>query len=516
MTMKFLTPAALEAELKKKIRGQDGYLHDLATCLWLHNQRRDHFLRTGQRISKPKYNMLVIGKSGMGKTSAIQAAADLLDISIVIEDASEFRGAGWKGRQVSEIIRDVKEAATQKTKKPDSLEEYAIVVLDEIDKIFGPSTTDSSFSPVSNLLKFIEGTESSYGEGTNRVQMRTDDILFICVGAFDGLEKIIEKRMKPKIIGFSTAEMGSEIPEQDLLKEVIVQDLVSYGVSEQLLGRLPLITVMNELQCEDYEEILLQSEISPIRQLNTLLQQEQGVSVSISEKAARELAGRVMDSALGARALQREVINLLKDTLYEIPETECKGYHLDYEESFIIQKIPGVRSIPFEKEQRKGLHLSTEEREHCHMVSLDSIREDEDAIQVYAERMFEPYEKKGYSDYPAGGLVDMYDYMTIRQAQFFTAAAITKLFLETKHEGGKTKNMAALLNTINFLSVGEGEDSLHPLEKVKVRFLSRLQSCSKDKIKELREISWTVVRKYALLLYKLDFMTEEDDDEYWE
>ena len=75
--------------------------------------------------------------------------------------------------------------------------------------------------------------------------------------------------------------------------------------------------------------------------------------------------------------------------------------------------------------------------------------------------------------------------------------------------------MAALLNTINFLSVGEGEDSLHPMEKVKVRFLSRLQSCSKDKVKELREISWTVVRKYALLLYKLDFMTEEDD-EYWE
>lgn len=515
MTMKFLTPAALETQLKKKIRGQDGYLHDLATCLWLHNQRRDHFLRTGQRISKPKYNMLVVGKSGMGKTSAIQAAAELLDTPVVIEDASELRGAGWKGRQVSEIIRDVKEAATQKTKKTDSLEEYAIVVLDEIDKIFGPSTTDSSFSPVSNLLKFIEGTESSYGEGTNRVQMRTDDILFICVGAFDGLEKIIEKRMKPKIIGFSTAEMGSEIPEQDLLKEVTVQDLVTYGVSEQLLGRLPFITVMNELKSVDYEEILLQSEISPIRQLNTLLQQEQGVSVSISEKAARELAGRVMGSKLGARALQREVINLLKDTLYEIPNNECKEYHLNYEESFIIQKIPGVRSIPYEK-KNIGLHLSPEEREHCHMVSLDSIREDEDAIQVYAERMFEPYEQKGYSDYPAGGLIDIYDYLTIRQAQFFTAAAITKLFIEIKHEGGKTKNMAALLNTICMMSVGEGEDSLHPLEKVKVRFLSRLQSCSKDKVKELREISWTVVRKYALLLYKLDFMTEEeDDDEYW-
>lgn len=516
MTMKFLTPAALEAEMKKKIRGQDGYLHDLATCLWLHNQRRDHFLRTGQRISKPKYNMLVVGKSGMGKTSAIQAAAELLDIPVVIEDASELRGAGWKGRQVSEIIRDVKEAATQKTKKSDFLEEYAIVVLDEIDKVFGQHTTDSSFSPVSNLLKFIEGTESGYGEGASRVQMRTDDILFICVGAFDGLEKIIEKRMKPKTIGFSTSETGSEIPKPDLLKEVTTKDLVAYGVSEQLLGRLPLITVMNELKSVDYEEILLQSEISPIRQLNTLLQQEQGVSVSISEKAARELAVHVMDSKLGARELQREVINLLKDTLYEIPDTECKGYHLDYEESFIIQKIPGVRSISYDKKKNIGLHLSTEEREHCHMVSLDSIREDEDAIQVYAERMFEPYERKGYSDYPAGGLTDIYDYLTIRQAQFFTAAAITKLFIETKHECGKTKNMAALLNTINFLSVGEGEDSLHPLEKVKVRFLSRLQSCSKDKIKELREISWTVVRKYALLLYKLDFMTEEeDDDEYW-
>lgn len=99
-----LTPATLEQELKKKIIGQDAYLHDLSTCIWMHNERRQHFFRTGKLISRPKYNLLVLGKSGMGKTSAIKAAADILGMTMVVEDASELRGAGWKGKQVSDIV----------------------------------------------------------------------------------------------------------------------------------------------------------------------------------------------------------------------------------------------------------------------------------------------------------------------------------------------------------------------------------------------------------------------------
>ena len=150
-------PEQLEQELKNKIIGQDDYLHDLSTCLWLHNQRLEHFLRTGKRINRPKYNMLVIGKSGMGKTSTIEAAAKLLNIPVVIEDASELRGSGWKGKQVSEIVRDIYEVGSQMENVSDTELEFSIVILDEIDKVFERRTHDQSFLPINNLLKFMEG-----------------------------------------------------------------------------------------------------------------------------------------------------------------------------------------------------------------------------------------------------------------------------------------------------------------------------------------------------------------------
>lgn len=509
MTKAGWKPEQLEMELKKTIIGQDDYLHDLSTCLWLHNQRYEHFLRTGEIISRPKYNMLVIGKSGMGKTSAIEAAANLLNIPMVIEDASELRGTGWKGKQVSEIVRDIYVAADKMQNVDERELQFSIVVLDEIDKVFEDKTQDRTFSPISNLLKFIEGMESAIGEGNSRLRLRTDNLLFIAVGAFDGLDEIIAKRIQPKSIGFSIGEKEKS-PDENILKAVTPVDLAAYGVSQQFLGRLPIITVMNELEVSDYENILLNSDISPIHQLNHLMKQEQNTEISISPLAAEKLALKVKESALGARALQGEVVNLLKDTLYSLQEdTGHVGYCIDYEDDFLVRALPGKREPLKGRKKKFTFHLTEQERKCMKQVKLDFIWEEGDSIRTYAEDMFEPYETKDFGEYPGQGLVDLYDYMTIRQAQFYTAAAIIEMILASRYEG-RAKNMMSLLNIIRLLSQRSTLDTNDPLEKWRDDFLERANIKDTADLRKIREISWEVARKHGLYLY--DHSIDDFDD----
>ena len=503
-------PEQLEQELKKKIIGQDSYLHDLSVCLWLHNQRYEHFLRTGEIISRPKYNMLVIGKSGMGKTSAIEAAAELLNLPLVIEDASELRGSGWKGKNVSAIVKDIYDVADNM--KNIEMEEvgFSIVVLDEIDKVFDERTNDSSFSPIGNLLKFMEGMECSYSDGKINDCLQTDNLLFIAIGAFDGLDKIIKNRMKPKTIGFKSMENES-VDDKSLLKEVTVKDLTAYGVSEQFLGRLPLITVMNELETSDYENILLNSEISPVRQLNRLMKQEHNAMISISKKAAEKLAWKVKDSALGARSLQGEVINLLKDTLYSLQDdTQHKGYRIDYNDDFFIKAVSGIREPAKGAKKRVAYHLTKEERECIKLVNLDSLWENVDSMRTYVECMFEKFEEKNFGEYGKQGLCDLYDYRTIKGAQLFTTAALTELFFEAKLFG-KDKSMGLLLNIIRTISVNDGREIIHPLQEWRNSFFKRIKFTSERDLEEIRGISWEVTKEHALFCYRADFAKYDND-----
>lgn len=507
------TPEQLEQELKKKIIGQDKYLHDLSVCLWLHNQRREHFLRTGEIISEAKYNMLVLGKSGMGKTSAISAAAKLLDIPLVIEDASELRGAGWKGKQVSEIINDVVETAIEGDYSRRGAAEFSIVVLDEIDKVFGGRNTDGTFLPISNLLKFIEGTEVSYGRGPDRVCMRTDNILFIAIGAFDGIEEIIEKRVSPKSIGFANTEKNETSIKHNILKEVTVEDFVAYGVNEQFLGRLPFMSIMNELEEEDYKNIILKSEISPIRQLSYLLKKEQDASISVTDYAAEKLAYKIKTSGLGARALHGEVVNLFKETMYSLAnDTEHIEYILDYENDFYIKKVPGERGNYTEIKRKDSFALTKTEQEKLWMVKLDTIPENEESVRLYAEQMFDQFEMKNYGEYSEQGLADFYDYMTIKRAKLLAATAIAEVFLDA-NSSGTSKNMLTLLNTLRKLSLDRGGSGWKPLERIKDDLLTKMKSCTDEDVDKIKEIAWQVVKKYAFIIYKLDFGEYDDSAE---
>lgn len=508
-----LTPALLEQELKKKIIGQDVYLHDLSTCIWLHNERRQYFLRTGKKISRPKYNLFVLGKSGMGKTSAIKAAADILGMTLVVEDASELRGAGWKGKQVSDIVYDIAKATLKRNKTLEEADEFAIVVLDEIDKVFEPRAKDRTFSPVANLLKFIEGTEISLGEGEKRMTLSTDNILFIAIGAFDGLDEIIKERMAPKRLGFFTEDRESALSDSNILRNVTTDDLHAYGVSEQLLGRFPILTVMNELTAGDYENILLKSEISPVFELNHLLQKEEGVQVSMTLDAAAHMAKHISDRGIGARGLQSEMVKVLKEPLYHLADRkEVCEYRVDYRDDFVVDEIVGNRCRIQPRTPAERMVMEPVEKEKLGAISLEEVHEDEVSIHLFAEAMFEPFETKGFMGKYGPGLNACYDYLTIKQAQIFTEAAVIHLFLETKRSS-KRKNMCALLSVIRKMQAVPVHQTVHPLEKPKNRLLVKLEDCDIDKIKELRKIAWNVARNYGLLLYELDYEQCDFDDE---
>ena len=181
-------------------------------------------------------NMLVLGKSGSGKTSTIQALAKLLDLCVVIEDASLFTGAGWRGRDVTSIVKDVVTAAQDPVQA-----DFAVVVLDEIDKVFVNQAVNPSFPATNNFLKLIEGASIQHEENHTVYEMETSNLLFICLGAFDGLEEIIAKRISGgKRIGF-LEDPETEMPD-DLYSHVTKEDLLNYGINHQFLGRISMIT----------------------------------------------------------------------------------------------------------------------------------------------------------------------------------------------------------------------------------------------------------------------------------
>lgn len=345
------TPQSLMQQLKKNVVGQDRYLKDLCSCLWIHYLRKNADEKAGTLHEGPKLNLLVIGKSGTGKTLAVQSLAKLLNLNLVIEDASLFTGAGWKGRETVSIAKDVLLSADQNRKKA----EYSVVVLDEIDKIFIDSESKGNFSAVNNFLKLIEGSEIEYTEDNHYYHLNTKNVLFLCLGAFDGLEEIIRRRMKQnEKIGFCSDRQ--EIPKQNLLSYTKKEDLIAYGMNPQFLGRMAAFTITNELTEEDYYRILTKSESSAIFQYNALLESSMGVSVRITPDAARRLARKAAKEQTNGRSILFEVTNILKDGIYEIPcRPDVKELQIqtDTESELSFKLIKGKRKtiLPADRKQ---------------------------------------------------------------------------------------------------------------------------------------------------------------------
>ena len=312
-----VTPETLYKKLSKTVIGQEEYLKSLCNAAWLHSLRYEHYKRTGEALDKPKQNILCIGSSGTGKTLAVEQLGRLLNLPVIIANASMLRGEGWKGRSVSSIITRCIDAAPDKNEAEAT---HSIVCLDEIDKVFKSRVGDSSFLPLDNLLTFLSGSVVVHTDNNRTCKMDTSSLLIVCLGAFEGLEDIIRERMAGKAsIGFS-AEKPTELPEGSLLPYVTEEDLHTYGISHEFLGRISLITHTNPLSLDDYNRILLQSDASPVNQYDRLLHKTLGVHVGITEEAAACMARQAMDSKEGARLLARTVTDLIQPELHTVAE----------------------------------------------------------------------------------------------------------------------------------------------------------------------------------------------------
>lgn len=307
------TPQSLAAELRKNIIGQDNYLDDLCLSVWLHSLRIQAGCATGRRIRQPKMNLLVMGPSGSGKTSAVQKLAELLEIPLLIEDASHFTGSGWKGRDVSSIVVDIMEMGSEDPY-------YTIVVLDEIDKMFLNTDGSSGFAAQNNLLRLMEGGIITHDEGTKSYSMETSGLLFICLGAFDGITDLVRKRLgASRRIGFGE-DPGSGLSEEALLQQVTREDLKGYGLNQQFLGRIGLITATRKLDVPELETILTTSDGSILRQFDFLLSESMGTHLSITPAAIQEISKRAVEAGIGGRGLMTAVADAIRPGLVAAAE----------------------------------------------------------------------------------------------------------------------------------------------------------------------------------------------------
>lgn len=322
-----ITAQQLYEEITESIKGQDEYVRNLATVVWLQKLRREYAKVSDK--SDGKINMLVIGKSGTGKTATVEEMSKVAKIPCLIADITTFTGSGWKGRDLNEIIAEM----LIKTNYNITDTEYSIIVLDEFGKQFNNMhSDDSSFCVLSSLLKFIEGTTVPLTIEKENYIIDTKNILFICCGAFDGLEEIISNRLNTtQKIGFNTAENADISNGSNVLQNVTEEDLMNYGVSAQILGRFSSISVLNALTADTMTDIILNSNRSVIRSLHRLLNTTQDVSVEISRDAAQSIAKQCIETETGARGLAQIVYKMLLPHLFLLQTANIKKLKIDFD-----------------------------------------------------------------------------------------------------------------------------------------------------------------------------------------
>lgn len=321
------TPSQIKAHLDQYVIGQDEAKKTLSVAVYNHYKRLSQNKKSDVEIQKS--NILMIGSTGSGKTYLAQSLAKFLGVPFSIADATTLTEAGYVGDDVENILLTLLQNADFDNK----LAEKGIIYIDEIDKIARKGENMSISRDVSGegvqqaLLKILEGTISRVPLSGGRkhpqaecVDIDTSNILFICGGAFDGLEKIIEQRNnKGKSIGFN-AEVKSAYETSTLgLSDVQQKDLVKYGLMPELIGRLPVVTILNPLSKNDLKNILVQVKNALTKQYQELFKMD-GVELIFSEEALDKIADKAIDKHIGARGLRSILENSMRDLMYEIPD----------------------------------------------------------------------------------------------------------------------------------------------------------------------------------------------------